>query len=64
MPRRPIDIGRADRFGRRQYPNRHEFSAREVRQGRIVLNTPLRRAVFIAGLAIAVLVAFVLVYLP
>ena len=63
MSQRPIDIGRAQHFGRRQYSNRHEFSAREVRQGRIVLNTPRRRTVFIAGLVIALLVAFVFVYL-
>jgi hypothetical protein len=63
MPQRPIDIGRADRFGRRKYSNRRGFSARQARQGRIVLDTPLRRAVFIAGLAAAVLVALVLVYL-
>ena len=63
MPQRPIDAGRPDHFGGREYPSRREFSGRQVRQGRIVLNTPLRRAVFIAGLAAAVLAAFILVYL-
>jgi hypothetical protein len=63
MPRRPIDIGHADHFGHRQYADRREFSGRKARQGRIVLNTPLRRAVFAAGLAVAVLAAFILAYL-
>jgi hypothetical protein len=63
MPRRPIDIGHADHFGRRRYADRREFSGRKARQGRIVLNTPLRRAVFAAGLAVAVLAAFILAYL-
>lgn len=63
MPYRPVDTGRPGHFGRRQYSSPREFSGRKVRQGRIVLNTPLRRGVFIAGLAIAVMAAFVLAYL-
>lgn len=62
MSQRPIDVGRAEHFGRRRYTS-PEFSARQARQGRIVLNTPLRRAVFIAGLVLAILVAFIFVYL-
>jgi hypothetical protein len=63
MPYRPVDTGRPGHFGRRQHSSPREFSGRKVRQGRIVLNTPLRRGVFIAGLAIAVVAAFVLAYL-
>jgi hypothetical protein len=63
MSQRPIDIGRSRNFGRRPYQSGREFSARQTRQGRIVLDTPLRRAVFIAGLGLAVLVALALVYM-
>jgi hypothetical protein len=63
MSQRPIDIGRAQRFGRRKYSSGSEFSARQTRQGRIVLDTPLRRAVFIGGLVLAVLVTLAFVYL-
>jgi hypothetical protein len=63
MPYRPVDTGRSEHFGRRQYTSQREFSGRKVRQGRIVLNTPLRRAVFIAGLVLAVVVVFILAYL-
>jgi hypothetical protein len=36
-----------------------ELSGREVRQGEIILRTPLRKAIFIAGLAgFVLLVAF------
>lgn len=63
MPYRPADTERTNQFGRRQYASPREFSARKARQGRIVLNTPLRRAVFIGGLAVAVMIAFVLAYM-
>jgi hypothetical protein len=63
MPYRPVDNGRSEHFGRRQYASPREFSGRKARQGRIVLNTPLRRAVFIAGLVIAVVVVFALAYM-
>jgi hypothetical protein len=36
------------------------FSGRDARQGEIVLRTPLRRAIFIAGLVGIVALAFVL----
>jgi hypothetical protein len=62
MAQKPADAG-PGHFGRRKYPNRREFSGRDARQGRIVLNTPLRRAVFVAGLTLAVLAAFLLAYL-
>lgn len=35
------------------------YSAERVRQGRIILNTPLRRAVFIGGLIAFVLLALI-----
>lgn len=45
-----------------QKPDNHDsdgYPAEKARQGRIVLNTPARRAVFIAGLAgIVLLVLF------
>ena len=41
-------------------PTRRIISANKARQGDIVLRTPLRRAVFIAGLAGAVVLAIVL----
>ena len=63
MPYRPVDTGRSEHFGRRQYASPREFSGRKARQGRIVLNTPLRRAVFIVSLAIAVVAAFILTYM-
>jgi hypothetical protein len=68
MPYRPVETNRSEHFGRREDPSRHyrgprEFSGRKVRQGRIVLSTPLRRAIFVGGLAIAVLAAFILGYL-
>ena len=68
MPYRPVDTNRSDHFGRRgdrsrRYSSPREFSGRKVRQGRTVLNTPLRRAVFIIGLAIAVVAAFLLAYM-
>lgn len=63
MSQRPIEIGRAKHFGRRHYGQGPEFSARQARQGRIVLDTPLRRAIFIGGLALAILVAFAFVYM-
>jgi hypothetical protein len=68
MPYRPVDTNRSDHFGRREdrsrrYSSPREFSGGKVRQGRIVLNTPLRRAVFIVGLAIAVVAAFLLTYM-
>lgn len=68
MPYRPVDTDRSGHFGRRedrsrQYRSPREFSGRKARQGRIVLNTPLRRAVFIVGLAIAVAAAFILTYM-
>jgi hypothetical protein len=68
MPYRPVETNRSEHFGRRedrsrQYGGAREFSGRKVRQGRIVLNTPLRRAVFVGGLVIAVLAAFILGYL-
>lgn len=34
-----------------------EFSGRDARQGEIVLRTPMRKAIFIAGLAGCVLLA-------
>jgi hypothetical protein len=64
MPDRLMDIGRSDRFGQRQrVAGDREFSGRKARQGRIVLNTPLRRAIFVGGLVIAVIGAFILGYL-
>lgn len=39
------------------------FSGRDARQGEIILRTPLRRAIFIAGLVGIVILAFVLSYL-
>ncbi len=39
------------------------FSGRDARQGEIILRTPLRRAIFIAGLVGAAILAFVLSYL-
>jgi len=39
------------------------FSGRDARQGDILLRTPLRRAIFIAGLVGAAILAFVLSYL-
>jgi hypothetical protein len=39
------------------------FSGRDARQGEIILRTPLRRAIFIAGLAGIVILAFALSYL-
>lgn len=39
------------------------FSGRDARQGEIILRTPLRRAIFIAGLVAAAILAFVLSYL-
>lgn len=62
MAQEPLKVGRPNRFGRREPRGGREFSGRQVRQGRIVLNTPLRRAVFIGGLAIAVVAAFILAY--
>ena len=67
MPYRPVDTNRSEHFGRRedqsrQYAGPREFSGRKVRQGRIVLNTPLRRAIFVTGLIVAVILAFVLAY--
>lgn len=38
------------------------FSGRDVRQGEIILRTPLRRAIFIIGLVGVVIVAFLLSY--
>ncbi|MEX4005899.1 MAG: peptide ABC transporter permease [Neoaquamicrobium sediminum] len=37
-----------------------EFSGRDARQGEIVLRTPMRKAIFIAGLAGCVLLAVLL----
>ncbi len=37
----------------------HDYSARDVRQGEIILKRPWQRAVFILGLAGAVLLALV-----
>ena len=42
-------------------PGRRSIPAERARQGEIVLRTPLRRAVFIAGLAGAVILAAILV---
>jgi hypothetical protein len=36
------------------------FSGRAARQGEIILRTPLRRAIFVAGLAGAVIIALLL----
>lgn len=38
------------------------YRAQDVRQGRIVLDTPLRRAIFVAGLAGAVLLGLILAW--
>ncbi|HVW55165.1 MAG TPA: hypothetical protein VHC00_05765 [Rhizobiaceae bacterium] len=38
------------------------FSGRDARQGDIILRTPLRRAIFVAGLVGIVILAFVLSY--
>ena len=62
MAQKPLNAGRPNHFGRREPRGGREFSGRKVRQGRIVLNTPLRRVVFAAGLAIAVVAAFILAY--
>jgi hypothetical protein len=37
-----------------------EFSGRDTRQGEIILRTPMRKAIFIAGLAGCVLLAVAL----
>lgn len=39
------------------------YSAEDVRQGEIILRTPLRRAIFIAGLAAAVILPLLLMWL-
>jgi hypothetical protein len=48
--------------GQHEWTDRREFSGRKARQGRIVLDTPLRRTIFLAGLIAAVIVAFLLTY--
>lgn len=50
---------------RKQAPekrNPREFSARDASQGFIVLRTPLRKAIFIAGLAGFVLLSLLLAW--
>ena len=47
-----------------QDPKRTEISGRDSRQGEIILRTPLRRAVFIAGLAGFVILAAWLAWWP
>jgi len=42
-------------------PPKSSYTADDVRGGEIILNSPLRRAVFIAGLAGAVVLALILV---
>jgi type IV secretory pathway TrbD component len=44
-------------------PERH-ISVDRARQGEIILRTPMRRAIFIAGLAGAVILALVLMIWP
>jgi hypothetical protein len=41
---------------------KNTYRAQDVRQGRMVLDTPLRRAIFVAGLAGAVLLGLILAY--
>ena len=56
---RPHDAGREPPRARgRAFAT---LRAEEARQGRIVLRTPLRKAVFIAGLVGAVILAVVLI---
>lgn len=38
-----------------------EFSGRDARQGEVILRTPMRKAVFVAGLAGIVLLAVLLI---
>jgi hypothetical protein len=45
-------------------PPKTPYPAEKARGGEIVLNTPARRAIFIAGLAGAVLLALLLGLLP
>jgi|GEM_PF-1785928 len=54
------------RDDRQERPRRNEpqgYSAEQVRQGRIVLNTPARRWIFIGGLIGFVVLAYVLALL-
>jgi hypothetical protein len=48
----------------KQVGNHVELTAEEARQGRIVLTTPLRVAIFMIGLAGLVAAAFFLMALP